>query len=168
MTRIRFANAISGVLVVLCAGLFAYSTVPIRRDARITLLSQMAEPLPILIPDAGDFFELTESAPPGLRERLVYSRMPQRVRSPDPEPQLVADNWKRLRPGLAVVPAEVFFPAIARFYVLYTGGQREVLTDALKTHGGLSVAGREGTVWLFRAEVAGFQERVRWVQASDR
>jgi len=127
MMRIRFANAISAVLIVLCAGLFVYSTALIRRDTRLTLLSRIAEPLPILIPDAGDFFELIESAPPAIRERLVYSRMPQGVPSPDPEPQLVADNWKRLRSDLPVVAGGGFSSrqTPGSMYCV-TGGPREV------------------------------------------
>jgi hypothetical protein len=129
-------------------------------DPVLALLRRTPQPLPILVTEASDFFVLVESAPPDVRNRLVYVAMPKGLQNPDPEPQVYANLWKRFRPDLAVFSAEDFFSRIPSFYVLCTESRREAMTDWLKAHGGLSLSDRDPPPnWLFEADSTGFATR---------
>ncbi|MFB3779724.1 MAG: hypothetical protein ACE141_19045 [Bryobacteraceae bacterium] len=167
MARLPQWNSVSGCVLVVTVVLFCVFSLPAGQDPRLAVLLRAPEALPVLAAEASDFFVLTESAPHSIRARLVYSGMPGGLQSPDPEPQLVARNWKRLRPDLAVFEAEDFFRRTPEFYVLCTQSPREGMTDWLMRHGGLSVVDRESGVWLFRANADGRWSRTAPSQSGE-
>jgi hypothetical protein len=130
------------------------AAIEVGEDARIAMTRQASEPLPIVIPEAGDFFDFREQAQPPLRDRIVFMRAPAGLVSPDPEPELIATFWKRFIADLPVVSAEDFLARTPKFYVLYTSSWREGLTDWLIQHGRVRVIAHEAGLWLLEVESA--------------
>jgi hypothetical protein len=156
-----FANLVCLCLLPVITADFAYVSLQHARigDPRIAMLSRTPEPLPILLGDASDFFELRESAPPPLRDRLVFAGMPAGFTSPDPEPELIAFQWKQVLKDAPIFRAEDWFAQTPRFYVLCTSGAREGMTNWLIQHAAVTVAVRESSFWLLEADVS--NRRVR-------
>lgn len=129
----------------------SYTVVALRwaTSQRIAFLHHATKPLPILVPSASDFFMLHESAPKDLQERISYVGMPSGFFSPDPEPELVARNWKAALPELRVYTAEMWFNQFKNFYLLYTSDPRESLTSWLLFRAKIRVIAHQGQTWLF-------------------
>jgi dolichyl-phosphate-mannose-protein mannosyltransferase len=116
---------------------------------RIAFLQHATKPIPILVPSASDFFMLQESAPKDLQARVSYVGMPAGLFSPDPEPELVARNWKAAVPELRVYTADEWFNRFKNFYLLYTSDAREGLTSWLLFRAHIRVIAHQGPTWLF-------------------
>lgn len=116
---------------------------------RISFLRVATEPIPILVPSASDFFVLHESAPKDLQERISFVSMPAGLFSPDPEPELVARNWKAVLPELRVYTADAWFHQFKNFYLLYTSDSRETLTSWVLFRSKTRVVAHQGSTWLF-------------------
>lgn len=116
---------------------------------RISFLHVATEPIPILVPSASDFFVLHESAPKDLQERISFVGMPAGLFSPDPEPELVARNWKAVLPELRVYTADAWFHQFKNFYLLYTSDSREALTSWVLFRSKTRVVAHQGSTWLF-------------------
>lgn len=140
------------VLCCSCLLLFTGSAMIRQPDPRLELLAKTPESLPIVVGDASDFFELIESSPVKIRQRLAFVGMPAGLQSPDPEPQMLAEKWAAQLPGLAVFRGDEFLAGSPRFYLLCTQSPREGLTDWLRLHGQLTVVDRSQHEWLFLAE----------------
>jgi hypothetical protein len=117
-------------------------------DARVAIVQNSPEQLPVVVTEASDFFELSESAPRAVRDRLVYVAMPAGLSSPDPEPELIAWRWKKVFSAMPVFHAEEWSARERRYYALCTSGSREGLTDWLIGSRPVSVALRTGSLWL--------------------
>jgi hypothetical protein len=109
---------------------------------RRTVVAQAPEALPVLVSEIGDFFLLFESTPPDIRHRLVYATVPEPLREFNPEAQIVAENWHRLKPELPIVNAPDFFTQNSRFYLLQTPGHYEPTLSWLQSHGGLKIVNK--------------------------
>ena len=116
---------------------------------RLDFLQHATKPLPILVPSASDFFMLHESAPEDLQARISFVGMPSGIPAPDPEPELVARNWKAALPELRVYTAEAWFNQFKNFYLLYTSDGREGLTSWLLFRSNTRVIAHQGQTWLF-------------------
>ena len=116
---------------------------------RIAFLQHATKPIPILVPSGSDFFMLQESAPKDLQARVSFVGVPSGISSPDPDPELVARNWKAALPELRVYTAETWFNQFKNFYLLYTSDSREGLTSWLLFRGKLRVIAHQGPTWLF-------------------
>jgi hypothetical protein len=115
----------------------------------IAFLNVATKPLPIVVSSASDFFMLHESAPKDLEERISFVDMPAGLSQPDPEPELVARNWKAAVPELRVYTAEMWFSQFKNFYLLYTSDPREALTSWVLFRAKTRVVAHQGTTWLF-------------------
>lgn len=116
---------------------------------RIAFLQHATKPLPIVVASASDFFMLHESAPKDLQDRISFVGMPSGVAAPDPEPELVARNWKAALPELRVYTANAWFSQFKNFYLLYTSDAREGLTSWLLFRTKIRVIAHQGSTWLF-------------------
>jgi len=116
---------------------------------QLQVLVRATKPIPILVPAASDFFMLQESAPRDLQARVSFAGMPSGFSSPDPEPELIARNWKAALPELRVYTADNWFRQFKNFYVLYTSDPREGLTSWLLFHAKMRVIDHQGPTWLF-------------------
>jgi hypothetical protein len=116
---------------------------------QIGFLGGATEPIPILVPSASHFFMLHEYAPEDIKERLSFVTNPVGVMPPDPEPELVARNWKAARPDLPIFNAESWFSANKNFYLLYTSDTRENLSSWIFFHSQMRLVAHQGTTWLF-------------------
>ena len=116
---------------------------------RIAFLHVATKPIPIVVPSASDFFMLHESAPKDLQARISFVGMPSGIFSLDPEPELVARNWKAALPELRVYSAETWFSQFKNFYLLYTSDSREGLTSWLLFRAKTRVIAHQGPTWLF-------------------
>ena len=154
----RYVSSAGLILVCLLWAAHARAAIG-HRDDRLELVRHTPDALPIVSGDASDFFELLERAPAPVRDRLVFVAMPLGQESPDPEPELVASKWKRLRPELAVVPAAHFFCEAQTFYLLKTPSRREGMTRWLEHHGGLALVSASGDSSLLQAEASRFERR---------
>jgi Dolichyl-phosphate-mannose-protein mannosyltransferase len=157
--RVRLGNRAAGRLIGLVGLVFigwASAGVP---DNRRAVVAQAPEALPILVSEIGDFFLLFESSPPALRQRLVYATVPEPLGEFNPEAQIVADNWHRLKPELPIVSAADFFAQNSRFYLLQTPGHFEPTLTWLRSHGGLTVAKEQGRAQLLLADAEGQASR---------
>jgi hypothetical protein len=154
LRQFRYANGVSFFVLLLIVATFANNTLrgAPGEDPRIAVAERSPEHLPVVLGDASDFFELRESAPPGLRDRLVFVGMPAGFSSPDPEPEMVAWIWKGILKDMPVFHAEDWFAGAPRFYVLCTGGNREGLTDWLIHHATVTVARRESGMLLLEVK----------------
>jgi hypothetical protein len=85
--------------------------------------------------------------------------MPAGFTSPDPEPELIAFQWKQVLKDAPIFRAEDWFAQTPRFYVLCTSGAREGMTNWLIQHAAVTVAVRESSFWLLEADVS--NRRVR-------
>jgi hypothetical protein len=84
-----------------------------------------------------------------LEERISFVDMPAGLSQPDPEPELVARNWKAAVPELRVYTAETWFSQFKNFYLLYTSDPREALTSWVLFRAKTRVVAHQGTTWLF-------------------
>jgi hypothetical protein len=75
--------------------------------------------------------------------------LPLGIFSLDPEPELVARNWKAALPELRVYTAEMWFSQFKDFYLLYTSDSREGLTSWLLFRAKTRVIAHQGPTWLF-------------------
>lgn len=116
---------------------------------RIAFLNVATKPIPIVVPSASDFFMLHESAPENLQSRISFVAMPAGLLRPDPEPELVARNWKAVLPELRTYSAETWFSQFKNFYLLYTSDPRESLSSWIIFHAKTRVVAHQGTTWLF-------------------
>ena len=128
-------------------------------DPRIALIRHAPEQLPVVLPSATDFFSLSEAAPPDLRSHIAFVGMPGGLSSPDPEPELLARNWKAAIPSLAVYTGDQWFEKTKVFYVLYTSDPREGLTDWLLAHAQTQIIAHAGSIWLLRVDVSNMNLR---------
>jgi Dolichyl-phosphate-mannose-protein mannosyltransferase len=152
--RRQFAESISACFLMLAAGLFVTHllSAATHTDPRLEVVSRAPGSLPIVVGDASDFFVLVESASKAERERLVFVGMPPGASSPDPEPEMVAVRWKKLRPDLAVFGADQFLAGRCSFYVLDTQSQREGMTDWLRRNRTLRAVWEVGRIRLLEAD----------------
>ena len=86
LRRMPFGNLVAFCMtlvftVFFCAAALRHSG---STDQRIEVIRQARESLPVVVGDASDYFEMMESAPPRMRNRLVYANMPAGFELPRP------------------------------------------------------------------------------------
>jgi len=116
---------------------------------QIGFLQVATKPIPIVVPSAGEFFMLHESAPKDFQARIAFVAMPSGILRLDPEPELIARNWKAAVPELRVYTAEAWLSQFKNFYLLYTSDPRESLSSWLLFRAQTRVVAHRGPVWLF-------------------
>lgn len=115
----------------------------------IDFVEHATKPIPILVPSARDFYTLYESGPKDLKGRVSFVGNPSGLPPPDPDPELVARNWKAARPELPIFTAETWLSQFKNFYLLYTSDPRENLTSWLLFRARIRVVAHQGSTWLF-------------------
>lgn len=120
-----------------------------QRDGRIDFLDATPESLPIAATGRSDFFTLSETAAPAMRERLVFVLTPEGF--PVTDPEFMARAWKRFRPELSVVDGNDWLARSPRFYVFHTGPEGESLMRWLADHARLTLVRQQSGLWLFEA-----------------
>ncbi len=115
----------------------------------IDILQTVRNDLPIVVGEGRQFIELRESAPPRLRDRLVYLTTPPGVPNPDPTNETIVKNWTAVYP-MPVYPAQEFLAGHSGFLLYHTGKGAQPVTDWLaKRARSLGVIGRQGDQWVF-------------------
>jgi hypothetical protein len=155
LNTLRCGVLLACILMVVDIGLLvrqSLHTVP-GSDARITLIQNAPESLPVVPSYFDDYLELSEALPSTLRNRIAYVEMPVGYSSPDPEPDLISRNWNSAIPSLPIYTAEHWFGKTKVFYVLCTDDGRSGLSDWLIAHARTQPVKHVGNDWLFRVDV---------------
>lgn len=137
-TLIQLRASRRACIAVVAAATIMAASVSLRgsvaQDARVQILASANEPIPILVAEGNDFFELIQSAPDNVKPRLAFMSAPSGTVRRDPTLERTAATWKQINPSLPFFSAEAFLRDHPRFYLVCRDSIRGVVTNWLITH----------------------------------
>jgi hypothetical protein len=152
----RGGVVLSIVLTLASASYFVRMSFAKPEDHPLVALTRcMPERLPVIVPSASDIYILSEALPAELQHQISFVGVPPGLQSPDPEPELIARNWKAAVPAMSIYTWQQWSQKSKAFYLIDNLDGREGLADWLIAHERVRVAAHLGQYRLLRVDLVG-------------